>query len=1229
MTDYLVDNTGVTQEEAAANLETMNLDYDTLTSDELVAAMLLAIANEQNASTVVATPVDEQPVVNEESIAIATNETAVAEPITSPVKFRMLTASPTLLSTTSIAAPTATLVGSTTPQNVNNYVKATTTYEILGGGKSANEVWITTDGSLKLNTSYVVDDAVTEGDYFTMDFGTYIHPSTFDKPYKVGNIYDANGSTIAIGSYDATTNTAKYTFTNYVDLYNNVSGSYSLLTHPKRDIVTDNKQSVPVTVTTAGESTTQNVIFDYGNKNVLAINALDYKIGNTAVFTSYINQPHTAIYDTSVKLTGTGYTFSSTSQIEVYQVTNDVQFRDSFSPDYSSLTKVNPPIIINADGTATINLGDIGTTGYIIKSTADKVASFTGTPTFNTTLTYATVNGGTKSTSGNTANLSSTSVSSTGSGSTATYSIGDTVWVDTNRDGIQNETATGLAGVTVNLLDSTGIRLATTTTDSSGKYIFTGVNNGNYQIQVVEPTGYDFTVANIGTNDTVDSDMVLTNGKYITPVTINSANVTTVDAGLVKETYNIGDRVWDDANKDGVQTTGETGIAGTTVILRDTNNNEIARTTTDSTGNYNFANVANGNYVVEFVTPTGYEPTIANNSANDVIDSDGRYASVTINDADNNTIDSGFTKIVTPTTTPVYNLGDYVWLDSNKDGLQTAGETGIGGVQVLLKDANNRTIQTTVTDNAGNYGFYDLPQGTYTVEFIAPGSYTATTTGTNPASTTDSNGIKTTVNLTSNNTSIDLGLVQQPPTVTPEYELTIDDVSYEIIVRENTALPENTISLVQQGADGRERVVYQLNPDVDPSTMTATNNEEFYSKYFTEVSRQVIYAPQDAIIEYNLAKAVQDITYNPTANTYNVTYTDGTTATLPGQSPSTITSTSERGTGSIDGGPIVNGTWINFYTVDANGVRSETPYDTTFIPDGTNGIDGTDGTSPTISVVDNADGTHTVTITNPDGTITTTVIKDGEKGDTGATGATGADGKDGVSPTVNVTDNGDGTHTVTVNNPDGTTSTTIIKDGVDGESPTATVVDNGDGTHTVTITNPDGTTTTTVIKDGVDGVDGKDGVSPTATVVDNGDGTHTVTITNPDGTTTTTVIKDGADGESPTATVVDNGDGTHTVTITNPDGTTTTTVIKDGADGESPTATVVDNGDGTHTVTITNPDGTTTTTVIKDGVDGKSPTATVVDNGDGTHTVTITNPDGTTTTTVIKDGADGESPTAT
>lgn len=63
-----------------------------------------------------------------------------------------------------------------------------------------------------------------------------------------------------------------------------------------------------------------------------------------------------------------------------------------------------------------------------------------------------------------------------------THSLGDTVWINTNNDGIQNETATSFAGITVNLLDSTGIRLATTT-DENGNYIFTGLTNGDYTLE--------------------------------------------------------------------------------------------------------------------------------------------------------------------------------------------------------------------------------------------------------------------------------------------------------------------------------------------------------------------------------------------------------------------------------------------------------------------------------------------------------------------------------------------------------------------------------------------------------------------------------------------------------------------------------------------------------------------------------------------------------------------------
>ena len=52
-------------------------------------------------------------------------------------------------------------------------------------------------------------------------------------------------------------------------------------------------------------------------------------------------------------------------------------------------------------------------------------------------------------------------------------------------------------------------------------------------------------------------------------------------------------------------------------------------------------------------------------------------------------------------------------------------------------------------------------------------------------------------------------------------------------------------------------------------------------------------------------------------------------------------------------------------------------------------------------------------------------------------------GKDGVSPTVTVKNNNDGTHVVTITNPDGSKTEMVIKDGKDGKSPKVSVEDNG------------------------------------------------------------------------------------------------------------------------------------------------------------------------------------------
>ena len=69
----------------------------------------------------------------------------------------------------------------------------------------------------------------------------------------------------------------------------------------------------------------------------------------------------------------------------------------------------------------------------------------------------------------------------------STGSIGDLVWEDTNADGHQGDFEPGVSGVTVNLLDGSGVILKTTVTNASGNYLFTGLGGGNLQGAVLAP----------------------------------------------------------------------------------------------------------------------------------------------------------------------------------------------------------------------------------------------------------------------------------------------------------------------------------------------------------------------------------------------------------------------------------------------------------------------------------------------------------------------------------------------------------------------------------------------------------------------------------------------------------------------------------------------------------------------------------------------------------------------
>lgn len=212
----------------------------------------------------------------------------------------------------------------------------------------------------------------------------------------------------------------------------------------------------------------------------------------------------------------------------------------------------------------------------------------------------------------------------------------------------------------------------------------------------------------------------------------------------------LGDRVWNDADADGVQDSGEQGIAGAKVeLVRDVNGNGaieanevLGTTTTDANGNYRFTGLMPGlQYQVRFTQPSGFDgisPRKVDGSSTSGSNSDGPLSDVVVLKAGeyNQTVDAGFYKktVVPPTTA---SLGDRVWLDSNGNGQQDAGEVGVGNVMVKLINSAGTVLAAQSTDANGNYLFTNLQAGQYGVEFTKPNGYNFTSQNTG-ADATDS-----------------------------------------------------------------------------------------------------------------------------------------------------------------------------------------------------------------------------------------------------------------------------------------------------------------------------------------------------------------------------------------------------------------------------------------------------------------------------------------------------------
>ncbi len=175
--------------------------------------------------------------------------------------------------------------------------------------------------------------------------------------------------------------------------------------------------------------------------------------------------------------------------------------------------------------------------------------------------------------------------------------------------------------------------------------------------------------------------------------------------------YFIGDFVWHDLNGNGLQDNGEPGIDGVTVTVNNLDWNTKEITTTKNGGAYQLSTFLGEIEVTFSNIPDGFEPTITGQNPSAANDSNGLTFKYDFYDyADNFTFDLGLVK-------KTYKLGDYVWFDTNRNGIQDTAEKGVAGITVTLYSGDSQIGQPTTTDANGHYYFTDLDEGEYKVVF--------------------------------------------------------------------------------------------------------------------------------------------------------------------------------------------------------------------------------------------------------------------------------------------------------------------------------------------------------------------------------------------------------------------------------------------------------------------------------------------------------------------------------
>ncbi len=323
---------------------------------------------------------------------------------------------------------------------------------------------------------------------------------------------------------------------------------------------------------------------------------------------------------------------------------------------------------------------------------------------------------------------------------TASASINGFVYNDINQSGIFTNGDLGLSGVTLQLFTdpngdgnpADGTLVQVTTTDANGYYELLNLTTGHYVIAETLLPGYAGSAPpNNRLAISVTNLTTFTNQNFFQYLPAPSLYST------------ISGTVWNDLNGNGTNDAGEVGIANVEIdLVQDANANGIAdagesivaSVATDANGNYSFAGVTPGHYVIRDVRAFGYygitdsqartDGQIGFFSTNGIISTNNnfydRLAPVAV--ADTNATVYGTLTTITPLTNDI---------SPNGDVLTIANVTTLDGIAVINSGSTNLSFTPT---NSGNttltYTIVDAHGGTssatiYVSVLLAPLTATA------------------------------------------------------------------------------------------------------------------------------------------------------------------------------------------------------------------------------------------------------------------------------------------------------------------------------------------------------------------------------------------------------------------------------------------------------------------------------------------------------------------------